>query len=254
MTNALVFSGLLKLLKWGLRLPERSPTEGVAWLREDRFQPLLSLNDVDWTRTKAYARFGLGQIVINDVRRGPRGSVQAGEYDQLRAEIVAKLRDLRDPRTGQLIGGDVFTRDEVYDGPYRDEAPDITYLPLEANYMANVLMGFTTREWIIDNPALFGNHRMDGIIVAHGRHVSPGRRLHDARIIDVAPTVLHLMGETVPSDMDGRVLTEMFTREFRERSPVARSAPAAAGAGAAHGLSPEDEESLVERLKALGYL
>lgn len=255
LTNEVFLKGLLKVLKWGLRLPDRTPADAVNLIREDGFQPLLSLNDVDWTRTKAYAKFGLGQIVINLAGRDPKGSVQPGEeYYAVRDEIVRKLQALRDPDTGQAIGGQVYTKEETYHGPHLDDAPDITFLALDNNYMANVLMGFTTRKWIMDIPALFGNHRLDGVFIAYGQPLSQGRRIQGAQIIDVAPTVLYLMGEKIPLDMDGQVLTGAFTDEFLKRHSVEWVEPGEPEARPAPALSSDDEATIIERLKGLGYL
>ena len=39
---------------------------------------------------------------------------------------MQKLGELQDPRTGEAIVKRVFRRDEIYHGPYREEAPDLT--------------------------------------------------------------------------------------------------------------------------------
>lgn len=122
--------------------------------------------------------------------------------------------------------------------------------------MASALMGFTTRQWIIDNPFLFGNHRMEGILIAHGRNVRKGHSLQqEARLIDLAPTVLHLLGDAVPKDMDGRVLTELFTEDFAASRTIRSRDPAEGpGGDAPTKMTPEDEATILERLKGLGYI
>jgi predicted AlkP superfamily phosphohydrolase/phosphomutase len=255
LTHEFLIRALLKILKWGLRLPERTPAEAVNLIREDGFRPLLSLNDIDWARTKAYAKFGMGQIILNVRGRDAKGSVAPGrEYLAVRDEITSKLKELRDPLSGALIGGEVYTKEEVYHGPYFEDAPDIVFLPLERNYLASVLMGFTTRTWIMDNPVLFGNHRMDGLLIAQGRHLRNGRTIEGARIIDLAPTVLHLMGEKIPNDMDGRVLTGMLMEEFVRTHAMAWTEPGEQQVTGTPALSREDEETVIERLRQLGYL
>ncbi|MFQ5864069.1 MAG: alkaline phosphatase family protein [bacterium] len=255
LTHEFFIKGLLKILKWGFRLPERTPAEAVRMIREGSFQPLLSLSDVDWSRTKAYSKFGLGQIVINVAGREAKGSVKPEkEYYAVRDEIVSKLKTLRDPETGELIGGQVYTKEEVYHGPHLDDAPDIIFLPMENNYLAGVLLGFTTRQWIMDNPVLFGNHRMDGILIAQGKHFAKGQKIEGARIIDLAPTILYLMGEKIPTDMDGCVLTELFMKEFLANNAIEWAEPDIQGAAESPALSPEDAETVIERLRGLGYL
>ncbi len=247
---------LLKLLRFGLRLPDLSPADTVNMVRDNSLNPLLSLNDVDWTRTQAYSTMGMGQIVINVEGRDARGSVKQGaEYRRIRDEIVCRLGEMRDPATGRPIGGKVYTKEEIYHGPYLDEAPDITFLPLENNTMASALMGFTTRQWIVDNPFLFGNHRMDGMLIAYGKNIRRGHAAKDAHLIDLAPTVLHLMGEKIPKDMDGKVLTQIFTDAFARKEKIEwTDSVEESGDEPSSTMSPDDEATIMERLKRLGYI
>ena len=100
-----------------------------------------------------------------------------------------------------------------------------------------------------------GTHRMNGVFMAYGAAIRPGVEVEDASLVDLAPTILHLMGESVPAHMDGRVLAEAIAqgdraevrREWRSRS-AADVDPADAG------LSDEDRKVLAERLRSLGYV
>jgi predicted AlkP superfamily phosphohydrolase/phosphomutase len=60
----------------------------------------------------------------------------------------------------------------------------------------------------------------DGFLMAVGDGVKPGATLRDASILDVAPTILYLMGLPVARDMEGRVLTEILDDEFTRAHPV----------------------------------
>ncbi|HSG39225.1 MAG TPA: alkaline phosphatase family protein [Thermoanaerobaculia bacterium] len=60
----------------------------------------------------------------------------------------------------------------------------------------------------------------DGALLLYGDGIRPGSLLTDARIIDVAPTLLYGLGFPVARDMDGKVLTTAFTREFLRRNPL----------------------------------
>ena len=72
--------------------------------------------------------------------------------------------------------------------------------------------------------------------------------------MDLAPTLLHLMGEAVPDDMDGRVLHEIFQPAFEETHAVRYQVAAAAGSREAQVLSSEEEAEIEDRLRGLGYL
>lgn len=75
-----------------------------------------------------------------------------------------------------------------------------------------------------------------------------------ARIIDVAPTILHLMGCPVPTDMDGHVLSEWLKSGFTERDVKYTAAQELSYVRKADTLSLEDEASILKRLRDLGYV
>jgi predicted AlkP superfamily phosphohydrolase/phosphomutase len=54
----------------------------------------------------------------------------------------------------------------------------------------------------------------DGVLLAVGDGIRAGAVLQEASVLDVAPTILYLMGLPVARDMEGRVLTEMLDEEF----------------------------------------
>jgi predicted AlkP superfamily phosphohydrolase/phosphomutase len=60
----------------------------------------------------------------------------------------------------------------------------------------------------------------DGFILAVGDGVRPGGRFTRASVLDVAPTVLYLMGLPVARDMEGRVMTEALQADFVLRRPL----------------------------------
>ena len=70
--------------------------------------------------------------------------------------------------------------------------------------------------------SLSGTHlgAPDGFILAVGDGIKPGVVLRDASVLDLAPTILYLMGLPVARDMEGRVLTEMLEESFARAHPV----------------------------------
>jgi predicted AlkP superfamily phosphohydrolase/phosphomutase len=215
---------------------------------------LFSFDDVDWSRTKAYALAGMGAININLRGREPRGSVPPGdEYQAVKEEIAERLRNLRDPNTGEPIAADVYLREEIYHGPYLDRAPDIMFLPNASRVFAGSMTGFSSNRWIFENSVWPGHHCMEGILLAIGERFKKGKCIEGARLIDLAPTILHVLGNKIPSDMDGRVLTGLFDEAFLEHHPVEYRSPDE-DLQAPVPLPGEDEEDVMRRLKDLGYL
>ena len=54
---------------------------------------------------------------------------------------------------------------------------------------------------------------MSGIFLAHGPGIKKDFKIEGARIFDIAPTILHMLGLRIPQDMDGRVLEEIYEEE-----------------------------------------
>jgi predicted AlkP superfamily phosphohydrolase/phosphomutase len=238
------------------RIPDESIFKSMLFLarRGDRGSLLFSFDDVDWGRTRAYAPVGMGAIYVNLRGREERGSVHPGEeYESLKEEIAGKLRSLTDPDTGKPIAADVFLREEIYHGPHLDRGPDVVFLPNASGLFAGSMTAFFSNRWIFANAAWPGHHCMQGILLARGRWFRKGARIEGARLIDLAPTILHLLGSEVPEDMDGRVLTGLFEEGFLQGRPVAYRAPDEDVAAPLSGPA-EHEEDVIRRLKDLGYL
>jgi predicted AlkP superfamily phosphohydrolase/phosphomutase len=219
---------------------------------------MLSLEDVDWSRTVAFSKGNYGQIFINLRGRDEHGIVEPGaEYESVMRQVVGKLRALVDPEAHQPLIGPIWRREDLYTGPHIDEAPDIQFLPSD---MANKPLGtldLTSNKFITPVYGNSGDHRMHGIMLGRGPELRRGARFEGARIIDYAPTILHSFGVEVPSDMDGRVLEKIFTEKYLAESPVRVSKTASLdydAPDASPAMTEEESEEIRARLRGLGYL
>lgn len=218
----------------------------------------LSFEDIDWARTQAYSLGNVGQIRINLAGREPSGWVQPGaDYDQVRDRIMGRLAQLRDPDTDELVVETVYRREEIYNGDQLEHAADIVFIPRRLEYFGFGEYEFGSHK-IIEamERGISGTHRLNGTFMAYGANVQPGVVVDEARIIDLAPSILYLMGEPVPDHMDGRVLHEIFAPDFRP-TPSTHSFQDLNGqtGGAGHDeLSPEEQQLLADRLRSLGYV
>lgn len=217
----------------------------------------LNIADIDWPNTKAYRfpmYFPAEAIEINLQGRQPEGCVRPGEdYDQLVQEIVSKLRNARDLKTGEAIVEAVYTRDELYSGPYFDIAPDIVFICHPSHRTGTGLHSDYTTD--VDLDALLkdnGVHTMDGILFAYGKNIAKGKYIENANLIDIAPTALHLADLPVPSEMDGKVLKDILTDE-QARQPVSY-VESDYWEAVDVTLSEEDEADMLDKLRGLGYV
>ncbi len=194
----------------------------------------LSFEDIDWRRTQAYSLGNVGQIYLNVAGRRPYGCVQPGdEYNRVREEIIARLQTLRDPETNELVVETTTAmREDLYHGDYFEHAPDIVFLPRRLEYFGFGEYEFGSHKIIRSmRRSISGTHRMNGVFMAYGGDPPRRRSGGRASLVDLAPTILHLMGESVPAHMDGRVLAEAIAqgdraevrREWRSRGGGCRS-------------------------------
>ena len=211
----------------------------------------LSFDDVDWSRTLAYSIGHVGQIYINLQGREPEGIVNPGQdYEATRRRVVESLAELRHPGTGQSLLDAVYLGDQVTHGPFAGRGADI-HVVLDG-YRAIVFPLFAADNRIVTRQIRgdSGCHRRHGFLIASGPELRQGATLEDARIVDLAPTILHIMGEPVPDHMDGRVLTEAF---LTNRQVMHKSVDSAAK-GTQDKLNAEDAQEVEQRLRSLGYL
>lgn len=249
------------LYPWAARLRLLNPRikRSLDPRRKGRKSPLrrifLSYNDVDWSRTKAFTFGGMGQIHINLKGRNPQGCVAPGqEYDQLCAEIIRSVGEIKIPGSDRPFVGRSYRREELYHGPNSDHMPDIVLLPSDMRYLDSG-MEFFSNHLFSALDANSGGHRTNGVFVLWGPHARRSPDVQGISIRDIAPTVLHLLGLPVPNDMDGRVAAECLSTEFMASHPVQTATASSEPGPERQGFASDDEEALIRRrLAGLGYL
>lgn len=243
---------LVKKIPLGRLRPSRgvSSQPGASKLLGKFF---LSFNDVDWSNSVAFSKGNYGQIFVNLKGREPDGVVSKDEYESVRERIISALRSFADPLTGKPWVGEVFRREEIYSGPLVEDAPDIAFLPADMRHLPLGNADFTSNRFMVDAFGISGCHRMNGVMIAHGEEIKPASTV-DAHICDIAPTLLYLVGEDVPDDMDGSVLTQAISNEFLSANSIRRSAAGEDTESRELEFSPEENADVIERLKQLGYI
>ncbi|HET90726.1 MAG TPA: hypothetical protein ENN99_08325, partial [Chloroflexi bacterium] len=247
-------AGLTPASVW--HLIEQTGLQNYIWqvsksTRNQVVGKFLSFDDVDWSRSRAYSIGHVGQIYVNLKGREPQGIVEPGaEYQAVRQQVVDALQTLRHPETGQPLTDQIIPADQVVHGPYAHRSPDL-HLVMDG-YRTIAFPLFATDNRVVTRQIRgdSGCHRLHGIFIARGPEIRAGQTVEGARIQDLAPTILHLMGLSAPDDMDGHVLTTALSTD----RPVERHTVAATMADSEAGLSADETTEVEERLRALGYL
>jgi predicted AlkP superfamily phosphohydrolase/phosphomutase len=159
------------------------------------------------------------------------------------------LHELKDENGRSLIT-DLIFREDTYHGPYSQYGPDLHLVLDDYNMIAYPM--FATEGKVITQQIRgdSGCHRSEGIFIAQGPNIQQGMTLPESSILDLAPTILHLLGQEVPKVFDGRVLQEIFT----EQTLIHYSDSEDNHTFADQSLATEDSAQVEERLRSLGYL
>jgi len=226
----------------------------IADKLEDALSP-----PIDWTRSVAYSGSRTSEgIFINLKGREPQGIVEPGAaYEQVRERIMRALSALVDPRTGERVVSAVYRREDVHNGEFLHLLPDVLFSLDDRPYLTSDSTTAMRAFAPLSRDDVRGRHHSHGVFAACGAGVVPGLELPEVAIVDVAPTILYAMDLPIPADMDGRVLEEAFTPEYRRSHPIRYEAPpagAAREAGPEPVYSDEEDAEMQRRLRGLGYL
>jgi predicted AlkP superfamily phosphohydrolase/phosphomutase len=142
--------------------------------------------------------------------------------------------------------GPLFTAahrgEEVYTGPYVDEAPEIILDQRPGVHVNDGIGGGTVQSmpdrWAAENTP-------QGLFVAAGPDYDACGQIDPINIVDIAPTVLASFGCDVPTDMRGTVLPTLSNdQSWEHRDPITITAED----------TTNRSEEVTDRLKQLGYM
>jgi predicted AlkP superfamily phosphohydrolase/phosphomutase len=175
---------------------------------------------VDWEHTDVIAS-GQGPVYLTLNSASPR-------YERLRTELIEKLTELSDDH-GNPVASEVYRGEEVYEGRYLNDAPDIVIDQSPGVHIP----GNIGRHEVFTDPegdGWRGENKRAGLFVATGPSFGRGH-IEGLSILDLAPTLLHLHDCSIPKDMDGSVRDDVFAsgadpveREVSYRSGTANYA------------------------------
>jgi len=225
---------------------------------------------VDFSRTEAYGG-GFSRwdkymgVTVNMQGREPRGVVPPEAQQTLIEELIEKLSPIKIVETGQPIFKAIMRAEDLPD----KESKVVSEVDIIAHQERILFYADPSHHIEIEGrqyplqdflkyDVVSGKHALHGIFAAMGEGIKPGK-IADAKMADVAPTLLYMMGLPVGKDMDGQVLVAMFSKKYLQDNPV-RYVESHDFIGERfdeqekqRGTSFADEE-IKEKLRALGYI
>jgi len=192
------------------------------------------------------SHFGLG-MWANSKDRFPGGLIAEEVKGPFLAGLESYLYDDLDPYTHKPVIAAIHDGAQIYRGPFAQNAPDRIIEYADTFRFAEEGPG--------NNPFTEGGHTPHGILLAGGPGIRAGK-VEGGALADLAPTILHLLGQPIPPDMDGRVIAELFTPASLTVRPIRIGREPARWDSRPEdpGLTPEEARDVEEQLRRLGYV
>lgn len=211
----------------GTPLPPPADLDSLPLAQRRALENQSAMGSLDLARTRAFAGLAegnFGGIRLNLKGREPEGALDPADAEAALVELERRLAELRVPDSERPLIVRTWRRGELYPGPYEDLISDLLF---ETDPAVAVRPVPHTAVFEAHEPR-FPDHTRAGILAAAGPGISVVAERGQASILDVAPTVLHLMGHAVYDELEGRVLTELMdspgdVRRVREADETPRA-------------------------------
>jgi predicted AlkP superfamily phosphohydrolase/phosphomutase len=178
-------------------VPEKiatTTTRGEGLMEEMRV--LAQIPDIH--KSKCFPQRSL-YVYINLKGRDPEGIVDPEDYQKVQLQIIDALLTYVDPKTGKRpVSLALSKQDARILGLYGDSIGDVVYAlyPWYAGQHGNIL---PAAEW--------GVGSLKGLLTFTGPGIKKGSRMErTCSLVDVVPTICHLMDLPLPAQVEGCIL------------------------------------------------
>ena len=223
----------------------------VGKLYPDQRQPKL----IDWKSTLLFCPTPSSNAIFLNKANPSVKNLKNEDYVKLCTKLRQQLLDYRNPDDGEQIFVRVdFNESKMQGRTALEYSPDLT-VQLRDGGFVSVLR---SAKVVIPRKKPEGTHRPNGIFIARGPDIKAGVQIQPLSILDITPLLLYFLGLPIPTDLEGRVPTEIlkenalkehaveyqdFAKSFYDETQKHQDE-----------ISEEEKESLMAQLKLLGYM
>lgn len=181
----------LKLLKF-----KKKPQPGT----------ILEDTEVDWENTIAWGWGGYcAKIFLNVKGREKNGIVKKDDYDKVRNQVAQEIMEIKDIMNNSM-NTKIYKPEDLYP-TVRGDAPDLMVYFDDLNWRAAGTVGYDSM-YLDENDTGPDDavHDYSGVFIIYDPKKKIGIRLGTQNILDIAPTVLNILGVKIPKDMEGKII------------------------------------------------
>jgi len=198
-----------KRMEGGIAINEWLMREGYLTLKRPPEKGIVPFEkvEVDWSRTRAWGAGGYyGRIFMNVKDREPEGIIDPADYERERDELKRRIEAIPDQQ-GNPLPTIAYKPEEAY-AEVKNFPPDLIVYFGDLYWRGVVSFGHGgIHTFENDTGPDDANHAQHGIFILHDpAHSYGGKELEGLNIMDVAPTILELMGLPIPRDMRGKAV------------------------------------------------
>jgi predicted AlkP superfamily phosphohydrolase/phosphomutase len=167
--------------------------------------------DIDWSRTKAWGWGGYyARIFLNVKGREPNGTIPPEDYERERDELRHRLQQVRGPN-GEEFRNKVYTPEELY-GVALGDKPDLMVYFDDLYWRSAGTLGHNSL-YLDENDTGPDDsvHWYDGILILYSKKLGNKSQIERMSIYDVAPSLLKIMGQTLPNGLRGKARPELMS-------------------------------------------
>ncbi|MFV1951046.1 MAG: alkaline phosphatase family protein, partial [Nitrospinota bacterium] len=172
-------------------------------------------------------------------------------YNEIRDMLINKLSCIENPYTGGRVISNIWKKEELHKGTYMESAPDIIFVPVDGVACITEIM---ERKRMVEKVSDgSGCHNSEGIFLAYGPGIKRGKKIYDAEISDIFPTLFYSMDQSIPEGLDGRFLYDVFEEDYLKKNMPRYKMISLKNEQTATD-EESNEEEVKKRLKGLGYI
>jgi predicted AlkP superfamily phosphohydrolase/phosphomutase len=137
-------------------------------------------------------------VRLNVEGREPHGKIRPEDFAAVCSQLRTDLLDLRDPDTGAAVVAEVVFAHDRGEDPSTQDVADLHVIAAGSGTATAAVSPRVGEVRVDPRHKRPGNHRPGGWFIAAGPGIEPGVREEGGSLVDIAPTVASLLGETGP--------------------------------------------------------